>query len=98
MEPIRKQLNLILEKTGRNGKFQPKQRWIGQGSKELHKQWWELRFERQKEIDASIAAKAEFEYLYDKPYEDNSKYGWPVLLRLKAFHHTACWVLMKTMN
>jgi adenine-specific DNA-methyltransferase len=25
---------------------------------------------RQREIDASIAAKAEFEYLYDKPYED----------------------------
>jgi adenine-specific DNA-methyltransferase len=32
-----------------------------------------LRIERQKEIDASIAAKAEFEYLYDKPYEDKSK-------------------------
>ena len=28
---------------------------------------------RQKEIDASIAAKAEFEYLYDKPYEDKKK-------------------------
>ena len=28
---------------------------------------------RQKEIDASIAAHAEYEYLYDKPYADNSK-------------------------
>src|SRR6516165_9804265 len=28
---------------------------------------------RQKEIDASIASKAEFEYLYDKPYEDKRK-------------------------
>jgi len=28
------------------------------------------RLTRQKEIDASIAAKAEFEYLYDKPYDD----------------------------
>lgn len=28
---------------------------------------------RQREIDASIAAKAEFEYLYDKPYEDGRK-------------------------
>ena len=37
------------------------------------KEWWELRIARQKEIDASIAAKAEFEYLYDKPYTDNSK-------------------------
>ena len=32
-----------------------------------------MRIKRQKEIDASIAAKAEFEYLYDKPYEDRGK-------------------------
>lgn len=38
--------------------------------KNLHAQWWQQRIARQKEIDASIAAKAEFEYLYDKPYED----------------------------
>ncbi|MBD9529142.1 site-specific DNA-methyltransferase [Paracoccus sp. PAR01] len=35
--------------------------------------FWEARISRQREIDASIAAKAEFEYLYDKPYEDKSK-------------------------
>lgn len=32
--------------------------------------FWAARIARQKEIDASIAAKAEYEYLYDKPYED----------------------------
>ena len=32
--------------------------------------FWEARIARQQAIDASIAAKAEFEYLYDKPYED----------------------------
>ena len=32
---------------------------------QLHKQWWELRIARQKEIDASIAAKADSEYLPD---------------------------------
>ena len=32
--------------------------------------FWERRIERQREIDASIAAKADYEYLYDKPYED----------------------------
>jgi adenine-specific DNA-methyltransferase len=32
--------------------------------------FWEARIARQKAIDASIAAKAEFEYLYDRPYED----------------------------
>ena len=31
------------------------------------------RIARQKEIDASIAAKADYEYLYDRPYEDRSK-------------------------
>jgi adenine-specific DNA-methyltransferase len=34
--------------------------------------FWQARIARQKEIDASIAAKAEFEYLYDKPYEDKN--------------------------
>ena len=35
--------------------------------------FWKHRIARQKAIDASIAAKAEFEYLYDKPYEDKKK-------------------------
>jgi len=35
--------------------------------------FWQARIGRQKEIDASIAAKAEFEYLYDKPYEDKKR-------------------------
>ncbi|MDH5511512.1 MAG: hypothetical protein OEZ32_14325, partial [Nitrospinota bacterium] len=42
-------------------------------AKELHAEWWELRIARQKEIDASIAAKADYEYLYDKPYDDKGK-------------------------
>jgi adenine-specific DNA-methyltransferase len=41
--------------------------------KKIHAQWWESRVARQKEIDSSIASKAEYEYLYDKPYEDNKK-------------------------
>ena len=32
-----------------------------------------MRIARQREIDASIAARAEYEYLYDKPYEDRSR-------------------------
>jgi len=39
----------------------------------LHSAWWQARVGRQTEIDASIAAKAEFEYLYDKPYDDKKK-------------------------
>jgi len=39
-------------------------------AKKLHAEWWQARIARQKEIDASIAARAEFETLYDKPYEN----------------------------
>jgi len=35
--------------------------------------FWEARIARQREIDASIAAKADFEYLYDKPFPDKAK-------------------------
>ena len=38
----------------------------------LHAQWWEQRIARQREIDASIAARADYEYLYDKPCEDRN--------------------------
>ncbi|MCY3897300.1 MAG: DNA methyltransferase [Caldilineaceae bacterium] len=41
--------------------------------KKLHENWWQQRIARQQEIDASIAAKADYEYLYDKPYEDRNK-------------------------
>ena len=39
----------------------------------LHEQFWKARVARQREIDASIAAKADYEYLYDKPYQDKKK-------------------------
>lgn len=42
-------------------------------AKEALETFWQARIARQKEIDASIAAKAEFEYLYDKPYEDKKR-------------------------
>jgi adenine-specific DNA-methyltransferase len=35
--------------------------------------FWDAKLKCQREIDASIAAKADFENLYDKPYEDNKK-------------------------
>jgi adenine-specific DNA-methyltransferase len=50
----------------------PADPWSESATK-LHTDWWQARTARQKETDASIAAKAEFEYLYDKPYEDKRK-------------------------
>jgi adenine-specific DNA-methyltransferase len=39
----------------------------------LHGKWWQARIARQKEIDVSIAGKADSEYLYDRPFEDKKK-------------------------
>jgi adenine-specific DNA-methyltransferase len=44
-----------------------------EGATAVHTRWWEARIARQKEIDASIAARADVEYLYDKPYTDNAR-------------------------
>ena len=48
---------------------QPRDPWEP-GATDLHRSWWQARIARQKEIDASIATKADYEYLYDKPYEN----------------------------
>lgn len=40
---------------------------------EAHEEFWTLRRERQAEIDASIARRADQEILYDQPYEDNKR-------------------------
>lgn len=39
----------------------------------LLKKWWDIKRKRQKEIDDSIARRAETETLYDKPYEDKKR-------------------------
>lgn len=44
-----------------------------QATEPLLTDFWQVRIARQQEIDKSIAAKAEFEYLYDRPYEDKKK-------------------------
>ena len=36
-------------------------------------QWWQAKRQRQQEIDASIARRADTELLYDKPYEDRKR-------------------------
>lgn len=74
LEPLRQQLNAALGKSWGEWEI-PREAapsWPAAASK-LHAEWWSARIERQKEIDASIGAKAEFEYLYDKPYPDPSR-------------------------
>ncbi len=71
LEPLREKLNKSLKKKWAEWEI-PRNvdaRWT-KATKTLHADWWVQRIARQKKIDASIAAKAEYEYLYDKPYED----------------------------
>lgn len=74
LEPLRTQLNSELGKNWQEWEI-PREynlQWNDK-AKKLHAQWWQERIARQKEIDASIAAKADFENLYDKPQEDKKK-------------------------
>jgi adenine-specific DNA-methyltransferase len=74
LEPLRQQLNQALGTAWEEWEIprDADDKWPDE-AKKLHVLWWEQRIARQKEIDASIAAKADFEYLYDKPYPDRSK-------------------------
>ena len=74
LEPLREELNQTLETALEEWEIprEVDEEW-DEDAETLHRQWWELRIARQREIDASIAARAEYEYLYDKPHEDRSK-------------------------
>ena len=74
LEPLREGLNRVLGVSWEEWEIprDADETWPDE-AKSLHAQWWERRIARQKEIDASIAAKADYEYLYDKPYEDSGQ-------------------------
>ena len=71
LESLRANLNANLKKKWEDWEVprdaDPK--W-GVVTAKLHAEWWRARVARQKEIDASIVAKGESEFLYDAPYED----------------------------
>ena len=71
LEPLREKLNAALKKRWQEWEI-PRAadaKW-SDAARKLHADWWQARIARQKEIDASITAKADYEYLYDKPYEN----------------------------
>jgi adenine-specific DNA-methyltransferase len=74
LEPLREALNTALGKSWEEWEI-PREadaKWPA-AAKQSHADWWQQRIARQREIDASIAAKADSEYLYDRPYEDKKK-------------------------
>ncbi len=74
LEPLLETLNAALKKNWQEWEIprEAEDKWPD-AAKKMHTEWWQARIARQKEIDKSIADKAEFEYLYDKPYDDKKK-------------------------
>ena len=74
MEPLREELNRALGASWEEWEIprEASESWPEEVAA-LHTRWWELRIARQREIDASIAARADLEYLYDKPYQNTGK-------------------------
>jgi adenine-specific DNA-methyltransferase len=74
LEPLRQSFNDKLETSWREWEI-PREADVSwpEAAKRLHADWWQARIARQQEINKSIAAKADFAYLYDKPYEDKRK-------------------------
>ena len=74
LEPLRDDLNARLDGDWADWEVprEASQTWPAEAV-ETHRLWWEARIARQQEIDASIAARADYEYLHDKPYEDSRK-------------------------
>ena len=74
LEPHRVRLNAALGKEWKEWEI-PREAgddWPGDAAA-AHAEWWKARIVRQKESDASIAAKGDHEYLYDRPYTDNTR-------------------------
>ena len=74
LEPLREKLNTALKKTWHEWEIpcEADASW-SVADRKVHADWWQARIARQQEIDKSIAAKADPEYLYDKPYDDKKK-------------------------
>jgi adenine-specific DNA-methyltransferase len=71
LEPIQEALNRALKKSWEEWEVprEVNEEWPEKAHK-LHSEYWQLRRQRQKEMDASIARRADTEFLYDRPYED----------------------------
>ena len=74
LEPRRAELNQLANQNWQEWEI-PREAGVSWSSNVIgvHKSWWDARISRQKEIDASIAARADVGYLYDKPYQDTAR-------------------------
>jgi adenine-specific DNA-methyltransferase len=74
LEPLRAKINKQLKQNWEEWEIPRVEDLAGlKDPQGLVAEWWKLRRERQHEIDASIAKRADTELLYDQPYEDNKR-------------------------
>ena len=74
LEPLREALNKATGEQWQEWEipYDANEVWPDE-TKQLHAEWWQQRIARQQDIDASIAAKADYEHLYDKPFADSKR-------------------------
>jgi adenine-specific DNA-methyltransferase len=74
LEPLRARLNTLTKQSWEEWQVprDADKAWPSP-AENVHADWWKLRRERQAEIDASIARRADTEVLVDQPYEDNKR-------------------------
>jgi len=76
LEPLRAEINALAKQNWEEWEIPrdltPDQSKI-ENLKSKISAWWDLRRARQKEIDESIAQRADIELLYDQPYEDHKR-------------------------
>ena len=97
LEPLRESLNGALQQTWQEWEI-PREAdptWHASVRK-LHADWWQARIARQKEIDASIAAKAEFETCTTSPMRTRRSCVWRGHSPSRVCRRTACWAWMRT--
>lgn len=74
LEPIRLALNGVLKQSREDWQIPrvSEETWP-QEAKTLHQEWWNLRQQRQKQIDDAISRHSDMELLYDLPYEESNR-------------------------
>ena len=74
LEPVQSALNTLLKQQWQEWEIprEADEQWPAQ-AKQLHEQWWQLRQQRQQEIDNCIARNADTETLFDQPYQDSKR-------------------------
>ncbi|MDE0555404.1 MAG: DNA methyltransferase, partial [Candidatus Poribacteria bacterium] len=74
LDPLRAEMNHLIDQNWEEWEVPIE---IGTTSdsqfQKLHREWWDFKRERQREMDASTARRAKNEILYDQPYEDRKR-------------------------